>query len=80
MMPLKVLSKVTLPYRLFNSGKTYFTVALLLQNAFLRDGFLCRIFWDSSSSDRHVQIVVPHSFQNSILQQLHNQSGHLGVH
>jgi len=55
-------------------------VAPGLRHTFLRDGFLCRTYRDSSSSAGHVQIVVPHSFQHSILQQLHNQSGHLGVH
>ena len=47
-------------------------VAPGLRRAFLRDGILCRLYQSSSSSAGHIQIVVPHSLQHTVLQQLHN--------
>ena len=51
-----------------------------LKHAVLEDGVLCRRFCPSSSAQGHLQLVIPDTLKKSVLQQLHNQSGHLGVH
>ena len=50
-----------------------------LKRAFLEDGVLCRTFHPSSSSGGHLQVVIPDILKQTVLQQLHNQSGHLGL-
>ena len=50
-----------------------------LWHVFLQHGILCRPYQPSSSSTRHTQIVIPSTLIHSVLQQLHNQGGHLGV-
>ena len=50
-----------------------------LRHVFLQHGILCRPYQPSSSSTRHTQIVIPNTLIHSVLQQLHNQGGHLGV-
>ena len=50
-----------------------------LKRAFLEDGVLCRTFHSSSSSGGHLQVVIPDILKQTVLQQLHNQSGHLGL-
>ena len=54
-------------------------VAPGLKRTFLHDGLLCRQFRASSSDCIHTQLVVPASFVEKILHQLHDESGHLGV-
>ena len=54
-------------------------VAPGLKRAFLKEGILCRLYYPSSSSTGHTQIVIPDSLKSTVLTQLHNQSGHLGV-
>ncbi|KAL5473290.1 hypothetical protein EMCRGX_G027757 [Ephydatia muelleri] len=54
-------------------------VAPGLKWTFLHDGLLCRQFRASSSDCVHTQLVVPASFVEKILHQLHDESGHLGV-
>jgi len=54
-------------------------VAPGLQRVFLQDGILCRMHQPSSSSPRHTQIVIPNTLTHTVLRQLHDQSGHLGV-
>ena len=54
------------------------SVAPGFKHAFLQDGVLCRPFQSSSSSSSHTQIVIPSSLQSTVLQQLHDNSGHLG--
>ena len=51
-----------------------------LKNVFLCDGLLCRNFRQSSSSRNLIQIILPTSLKRNILQQLHDHSGHLGIH
>ena len=53
-------------------------VAPGFKRAFLQDGVLCRPFQSSSLSSCHTQIVIPSSLQSIVLQQLHDNSGHLG--
>ena len=53
-------------------------VAPGLRRVFLQDGVLCRPFQSSSSTNCHTQIVIPTSLQSTVLQQLHDHSGHLG--
>ena len=50
-----------------------------LGHVFLQDGILCRLYKPSLLSTRHTQIVIPNTLIPSVLQQLHNQGGHLGV-
>ena len=54
-------------------------VALGLKHAFMKEGVLCRMYQTSSSSARHTQIIIPGILKIIVLNQLHNQSGHLGV-
>ena len=49
-----------------------------LQRNFLEEGVLCRMFHASSSSPGHLQVVIPDALKTTVLQHLHNQSGHLG--
>ena len=49
-----------------------------LKRTFLEEGLLCRMFRSSSSSPGHLQVVIPDAFKHTVLQQLHNHSGHLG--
>ena len=49
-----------------------------LKRSFLEEGVLCRMFRTSSSSPGHLQVVIPDALKTTVLQQLHNQSGHLG--
>ena len=49
-----------------------------LKRTFLDEGVLCRTFHASSSSPGHLQVVIPATLKHTVLQQLHNQSGHLG--
>jgi len=53
-------------------------VAPGFKRAFLQDGVLCRSFQASSSSSCHTQIMIPSNLQSIVLQQLHDNSGHLG--
>jgi len=53
-------------------------VAPGLRRVFLQDGVLCRSFQSSSSATSHTQVVIPTRLQSTVLQQLHNNSGHLG--
>ena len=55
-------------------------VAPGLRRAILEEGILCRRFRPSSSTERHLQVVIPDTMKSIVLQQLHNQSGHLGFH
>ena len=55
-------------------------VAPALRHAILEEGILCRRFRPSSSTERHLQVVIPDTMKSIVLQQLHNQSGHLGFH
>lgn len=50
-----------------------------LKKTFLQDGLLCRKFRASCSDSVRTQLVVPESHVKIILEQLHNESGHLGV-
>jgi len=62
------------------SGRGMFptSVAPGFKRAFLQDGVLCRPFQSSSSSSCHTQIVIPSSLLSTVLQQLHDNSGHQG--
>ena len=51
---------------------------LHMRNVFLRDGLLCRKFRQSSSGDQ-IQVIMPTSLRTTVLQQLHDNSGHLGI-
>jgi hypothetical protein len=51
-----------------------------LRKTFLQDGLLCCKLRTSSQDSVHTQLVVPCSHIMIILQQLHNDSGHLAVH
>ena len=46
-----------------------------LSHANLEDVKLCRMF-RSSSTDGHLQVIIPEALKGVVLQQLHNQSGH----
>ena len=50
-----------------------------LRRCFLKNGILCRQYTSSNNSTPHIQVVVPTSLRDEILQHLHNQSGHFGV-
>ena len=56
------------------------TIVPGLRKTFLQDCLLCRKFRASSQDSVHTQLVVPCSHIKIILQQLHNDSGHLAVH
>ena len=55
-------------------------VAPGLKHCCLVNGLLCRKFQGASNSASHMQLILPHSLRPSALQQLHNNSGHLGLH
>ena len=55
-------------------------VAPGLRRAFLNNGVLYRQFRQSSKSPSTAQLVVPSSMKNTVLTQLHNMAGHLGIH
>ena len=44
----------------------------------IRDGILCRLFWESRGATAITQVVVPSSLTDLVLRQLHNNSGHFG--
>ena len=46
-----------------------------LKQAFLLDGILCRKFGAANST----QMVIPKSLKSTVLEHVHNKSGHLGV-
>jgi len=46
---------------------------------FLKDGVLCRRFRESSTTPAITQILIPIDLRPTILQQLHNCAGHLGM-
>ena len=50
-----------------------------LRKAFIHDGLLCRQFRQSSNLATKTQLVIPDSMKDIVLQQLHNQGGHLGI-
>ena len=50
-----------------------------LKNVFLRDGLLCCKFQQSSSSGNQIQVILPTSLKTTVLQQLHDNSGHFGI-
>ena len=49
-----------------------------LKKCFIADGLLCRKFQGANLSV-HTQIILPSSLIPTVLQQLHDQAGHLGV-
>ena len=51
-----------------------------LRKAFIRNGLLCRKFQPSSLSTAKTQLVIPNNMKAAILQQLHDNNGHLGLH
>jgi len=51
-----------------------------LRRTFLHDGVLYCHFRQSSMSPCAAQLVVPTSMRDTVLTQLHNQAGHLGIH
>ena len=56
------------------------TKAPRLKYVFLKDGLLCHSFKQTSSSMGTTQIILPNSLHKTVLEQLHNQSGHMGIH
>ena len=50
-----------------------------LRRTFIQDGVLCRSFQLTSSSNIKAQLVIPSDLRNTVLQQLHNNAGHLGI-
>ena len=46
---------------------------------FLKNGILCRTFRESTMAPKIIQILVPIDCRQTILQQLHDSAGHLGV-
>ena len=50
-----------------------------LRKAFIHEGILCRQFHPSSNLATETQLVIPDSMKDIMLQQLHNQGGHLGI-
>ena len=54
-------------------------VAPGLRQAFLHNGVLYRQFRQSSMSPTTAQLVIPNSMRDIVLNQLHDQAGHLGV-
>jgi transposase InsO family protein len=50
-----------------------------LRKAFIRNGLLYRKFQLSSSSSAKTQLVIPSNMKATILQQLHDNNGHLGL-
>ena len=50
-----------------------------LRKAFIRRGLLCRKFQLSSSSTAKTQLVIPNNMKATILQQLYDNNGHLGL-
>ena len=50
-----------------------------LRKAIVQDGLLCRTFQPSSSSTAKMQLVIPTYMKATILKQLHDNTGHLGL-
>ena len=50
-----------------------------LRKAFIQKGLLCRHYQSSTASCAHTQLAIPTSMISTILQQLHDNSGHLGI-
>ena len=55
-------------------------VAPGLCQAFLHNGVLYRQFRQCAMSPSTAQLIVPNSMKDDVLNQLHNQAGHLGIH
>ena len=51
-----------------------------LRRSRLCHGLLCRDFKECSSRETRTQLVVPMSLRKDVCSQLHNYSGHLGIH
>ena len=50
-----------------------------LHKTFIHEGLLYRPFSQSSMLLTKAQLVIPDSMKDTVLQQLHNQAGHLGI-
>ena len=50
-----------------------------LRKTFILNGFLCRKFQSSSSSLGKTQLVIPSDMKATVLHQLHDNTGHLGL-
>ena len=72
----RVLSSIITVLR--SSGTFTPGIPSSLKCTFLDEGVLCRTFHTSSSSPGHLLVVIPANLKHTVLQQLHNQSGHLG--
>ena len=56
------------------------TTPVGLRKSFLMDGLLCRPFQSSSTECPITQLIIPRSMYSSVLHQLHDNAGHLGIH
>lgn len=65
---------------LSNSNPPPRNIAPGLKRCFLNNGLLRRTSQGSSTSTSHTQVILPSCLRQSALQQLHDFSGHLGVH
>ena len=50
-----------------------------LRKCFLQDGLICRPYKDSTTQLAYTQLVIPAPLKSMVLQQVHNQMGHLGA-
>ena len=50
-----------------------------LRKCFLLNGLICRTYKDSTTQLEHTQVVIPATLKNTVLQEVHNNLGHLGV-
>ena len=50
-----------------------------LRKCFLQDGLICRPYHDSTTQLAYTQLVIPAHLRSMVLQQVHNQLGHLGA-
>ena len=55
------------------------TTVVGLRHCFLQDGVLCQRYVCSTTHISHIQVVVPAILRDSVLNHLHNSSGHFGV-
>ena len=51
-----------------------------LRKTFLQNGLLCRKFQSTFSSAAKTQLVIPRNTKEIVLQQTHDNLGHLGIH
>ena len=68
------------PTGVFRRVQLYRIVSQVSVSVFLQDGLICRPYTDFTTQlTPHTQVVVPAHLRSIVLQEMHNNLGHLGA-